>query len=130
MTRARRGRNNQSTSGNHLVGWLVSYALEEQGKSYPLHTGRSLIGTEEEGNARQIILEDDSLSSPHSALRATKKHTLQVQDIFSGSGTYLQRGDSQEEMVVTGPIEVEHGDWLRFGENSRFQVCLIDGPGR
>ncbi|MBX7145091.1 MAG: FHA domain-containing protein [Oligoflexia bacterium] len=115
---------------NRLVGWLVSYALDKDGKAYELRAGRSLLSSEQNRSANVIMVDETSVSAPHAALSASVRHRLMLQDIFSGSGTYLTRSNSDKEIAVNGPIEVEHGDWIRVGDSTRFQVCLIDGPRR
>lgn len=121
----------KQSAGNRLVGWLVSYAQENNGSSYEIRAGRSLVSGRKAGDdSRVIFVDEGSVSAPHAALSASARHRLMVQDIFTNAGTFLTRAGSDKEVPVSGPIEVEHGDWLRIGETSRFQVCLIDGPRR
>ena len=115
---------------NRLVGWLVSYANDELGSYHQIRAGRTLISADKSSDTRVITVAERDVSSPHLALSASARHRVLIQDIFSEHGSYLTRGDGKNEMKVTGPIEVEHGDWLRIGDGTRFQVCLIDGPGR
>lgn len=122
--------NRTEQDSNRLVGWLVSYALDKNGKAYELRVGRSLLSAEQSRSSRTIMVDDSGASSPHAALNASPRHRLMLQDIFSGSGTYITRSNSDKEITVSGPIEVEHGDWIRVGDDTRFQVCLIDGPRR
>jgi hypothetical protein len=119
-------------SGNgRLVGWLVSYGLDAKGASFEIRSGRSFVTSESSTDGlRMIAVEDSSISAPHLALSATPKHRVMVQDIFSETGSYLCRSGDRDEKRIDGPTEVSHGDWLRVGENTRFQVCLIDGPGK
>jgi hypothetical protein len=128
------GNSNQSskkaTSSNRLVGWLVSFAKDANGAAYEIRAGRSLLSGSKQADQRIIYVDEPSVSGPHAALSASTRHRLMVQDIFSQSGTYLTRSNSDKELPVSGPIEIEHGDWLRVGETARFQVCLIDGPRR
>ena len=120
---------NNSATQERLVGWLVSYALNEMGYYYEIRSGRSLITSERAESIRLLTLEEDSVSAPHAALRATPKHKVMIQDIFSESGTYITKTDNKE-IPINGPMKLEHGDWIRVGKNSRFQVCLIDGPSK
>jgi len=119
---------NNSEPTTRLIGWLVSYGLDDNGAAYEIRAGRCLLGRS--GAEGAISLEDDSISSPHLALNATTKHRVMVQDIFSEHGSYLKRGDADKESTISGPVEISHGDWLRIGNSTRFQVCLIDGPRR
>lgn len=113
-----------------LIGWLVSYSDDELGGSHEIRAGRTIIGGEELDGERVITVTDASVSNPHSAFRASTKHRILVQDIFSENGTYLQRNGAGEEEKITSPIELRHGDWIRFGKADRYQLCLIDAPKR
>lgn len=115
---------------NRLIGWLISYAMSDKGVSYELRSGRYLVTSKDGMDERTISVHDDTVSAPHVAMSASNKHVLLVQDIFSEHGTYICKSDSGQEVPVTGPVVLSHGDWLRIGEKTRFQVCLIDGPGR
>lgn len=120
----------QGRQGNRLIGWLVSFGIADTGVAYEIRQGRTFISGGSDGEARTIALVDESVSAPHLAMNASPKHKVLVQDIFSDEGSFLCKSNSAEEMRITGPVYVEHGDWLRVGSNTRFQVCLIDGPSR
>ena len=112
---------------SRLIGWLVSYADDSRGAAHEIRSGRSFISSDELPNTRIITIAERDISSPHLALNASPRHRVMVQDIFSESGSYLIRGRSGDEIAVRGPTEIEHGDWIRVGAHTRFQVCLIDG---
>ncbi len=118
-----------TSSGNRLVGWLVSYEMDKMGKAFEIRAGRTLISAEN-GKGRFITVADTQLSSPHMAISASQKHRVLVQDIFSDDGSFLTRSDADKESPINSPIEVGHGDWIRVGAKTRFQVCLIDMPAR
>lgn len=113
-----------------LVGWLVSYGLDDLGASYEIRSGRSFVTGKNSQLGRAYEIEDSSISNPHIAVSADAKHTVLVQDVFSENGSYLTRAGSEEEVVISGPTEIAHGDWLRVGDTNRFQVCLIDGSSK
>ena len=117
-------------SENRLVGWLVSYGLDELGTAHEIRSGRSFISGRDQSQTRVLAVIDSTISSPHLALKATAKHRVMVQDIFSDHGSFITRADNSKEYPVTGPTEIKHGDWIRVGPNVRFQVCIIDGPNR
>lgn len=119
-----------NNSREKLIGWLVSYGLDADGRAFEIRAGRSLVSFGNAGEKRTIGISDRSISSPHLALNATHRHKLLVQDIFSEHGSYLTKSSGKEETPIQGPIEVEHGDWLRIGSNIRLQVCIIDDPSR
>lgn len=121
---------NGNQQSNRLVGWLVSYDLDSKGKTFEIRAGRSLLSSDNSGDRRVITVRENSISSPHMAMSASSRHKVMIQDIFSEFGTYITKSDSGKEIEVRGPTELEHGDWLRVGEKTRLQVCLIDGPRR
>ncbi|MCB0339485.1 MAG: FHA domain-containing protein [Bdellovibrionales bacterium] len=135
-----RKRNRQRHSGTRdniepqptgrLIGWLVSYGLEKDGYAHEIRSGRCLISSNNFRNQQVLLLNSQDVSNPHAALKASSKHTLFLQDVFSAHGTYLRRSDSQDEVAVEGQVDLRHGDWIRVGKNTRFQVCLIDGPSK
>ena len=117
-------------SDNRLVGWLVSYGLDELGATHEIRSGRSFVASEDSGPGRVMAVIESSISSPHLAIKATPRHRVMVQDIFSDHGSFITRADNNKEYPITGPTEIKHGDWIRVGQNVRFQVCIIDGPNR
>ncbi|MCB0334046.1 MAG: hypothetical protein KDD55_11140 [Bdellovibrionales bacterium] len=127
--RPRRRAGNKEQS-HRLIGWLVSYQNDEMGESHEIRSGRTLISSKNGLDGKVIELHEQSIAAPHSAMNASPQHQLVLQDIFSPSGTFLQRSADKDESKVNGPIEVHHGDWIRIGEQTKFQVCLIDAPHR
>ena len=119
---------NSGADGRRLVGWLVSYGQNEMGASYELRSGRCFISSAEVGEAT-ILVDDEHVCSPHAALKTSRKHAIVLQDVFSKYGTYLSKGDNKETRLAA-PVNLEHGDWIRVGESTRFQVCIIDGPSK
>lgn len=116
-------------ASNRLIGWLVSYEMDSMGKAYEIRTGRTFIGSDDIAPDQNFIaLADETICSMHSAMNASPRHRVVVQDIFSEHGTFLSRAGSNSEKPVNGPIELEHGDWIRIGNKIRFQLCLIDAP--
>src|SRR5438105_1464880 len=101
-----------SAEGNRLVGWLVSYGVDTQGAPYEVRSGRTLITADADTGKKSILVTDSAISSPHAAVRASSKHKVLVQDIFSENGTFLMRSGSSEETPITGPMGMDHGDWI------------------
>jgi len=104
-----------------LFGWLVSFENPD-GRAIELRGGRFFItGTGIRDS--DLILEDQSISTPH-ALMAITDRGLMIQDLMSDRGTFIRsQGDSQyrrEELAV----ELQHGDWLRFGD-VEFLVTIV-----
>lgn len=114
---------------NRLIGWLVSYALDEKGFSYKLIAGRTFIAQSKNSEIRTLSIDDDSISSPHLVLKAGNDNKLYAEDIFSDFGSFVQHPNGDEEQIF-GPTELSHGDWIRIGNDTRLQVCLIDGQSK
>ncbi len=113
---------------SRLIGWLVSYSLDSRGKAFELRAGRCLLSPRQINSQRVILIENSGLSLPHAAIHSNDRHEVFIQDVFSEHGTYVCRADSQKEFSVEGPVQLQHGDWVRFGRDLKLQVCLIDGP--
>lgn len=129
-SRSRREQLEQKSNSNRLVGWLVSYAHDNHGKAYEIRSGRTFISSVDSSDDRVITVDEQSVSAPHSAMKASPTHEVVLQDIFTDGGTFIRRPDQETESRVTGPVKLAHGDWLRFGQAEPLQVCLIDGPKR
>ncbi len=119
--------NNNNKKNNRLVGWLVSYQNAERGSYYELREGRSFVGSGIIQGERIISMDSKEFSTAHAVLNASPEHRVMIQDIFSQSGTFVSKSGHSDEVPANGPIELSHGDWIRLGNNLKFQVCLIDG---
>lgn len=124
---ARNRSQNEPALGGRLVGWLISYGLDESGFTFEIREGRSFISSEPGKDKFTLCINDTSISSPHLVIGVNKRNKILVQDIFSQHGSYITRAESDSEVSIDGTVELQHGDWLRIGEKTRFQVCLIDG---
>jgi hypothetical protein len=127
MSRQSHSEKLEQRNDNVLVGWLVSYALDPYGAVFELRSGRTFVGADGGVSDRSIELDDSTISSPHLALNASPEHKVMIQDIFSDFGTFIKRSNTNEEVRVSGPMSIQHGDWIRIGGNVRVQVCLLDG---
>ena len=121
---------NNSRNGNKLIGWLVSYADDEKGAFHEIRIGRTFVSSRPLPDLKQLTLNNNSISTPHLVINANNKHKIMVQDIFSDQGSFLTRSNQQNENRISGPVEVSHGDWIRMGDKTRYQVCLIDVGSR
>lgn len=122
-----KNRTAKTPRSNRLVGWLVSYQNDERGIYHEIRAGRFFIGQGRIDGERSIPLNGEQIGKVHAALHAASNREVKLQDIFSDGGTYVTRSGSREEFAVEGHASLEHGDWIRFGDNVRFQVCLING---
>ena len=89
-----------------LVGWLVSYTLNELGVDFKLYEGRNIIGRDQECN---ITINDGKVSSKHAVIlfRAGK---YSISDMQSSHGTFVNSDDIELE-----PRYLNDGDLIRMG---------------
>jgi pSer/pThr/pTyr-binding forkhead associated (FHA) protein len=108
---------------SRLIGWFVTYADEDEGRSHEIRSGRVLIGSDD-SSRNALRIRGAQIDTPHAALEAAPDR-ITLLDIFSSGGTFLRRSGETAETKVEQPIDLQHGDWIRFGEKTWFQVCLI-----
>lgn len=104
-----------------LFGWLVSFENPD-GRAIELRGGRFFI-TGSNIRESDLILEDQSISTPH-ALMSIKDRGLMIQDLMSERGTFIRSSGDSQYRREEGIIEVEHGDWIRFGD-VEFLVVVV-----
>lgn len=106
-----------------LVGWLVSFGDSAQGVSTEIRAGRFFLGRQRlRGN--DFIIPHQSISTPHCMIVAGGTDSLVIQDLMSEGGTQLRRAGESSFSPITNAINVQHGDWVRFGQYEAM-VCLL-----
>ena len=99
-----------------LVGWLVSYTLDNMGMDFKLYEGRNIIGRNPDC---QIILADNTVSGTHAVIlyRAGK---YSITDQQSTQGTFIN-----EEDIDLEPRYLKDGDVIRLGQTTlKFRSSL------
>lgn len=104
-----------------LVGWLVSYEHPD-GRAIELRSGKFFITGSTIRNS-DLILEDLSISTPHALVSISEKGFM-LQDLMSERGTFVRSAHDTQYRREDGIIEVQHGDWIRFGD-VEFLVTLV-----
>ena len=108
-----------------IVGFLVSYDVDEDGEVYPIRSGRWLITSRRTDHGDYILMEDDTISPLHAILRATSDGRLQLLDQLSEYGTAIRRAGQAGEIEVAGGLEsIVGGDVIRLGKRN-FTVITI-----
>jgi cell division septation protein DedD len=103
-----------------LFGWFVSFASPE-GAAVELREGRFFV-TSSNVRGTDLVLNDDSVSAPHALV--VVESGLVVQDLVSESGVFVKRAGSSNFKQEIDPVELFHGDSVRFG-NVEFIVSLL-----
>ena len=126
-SRAAQGRGSEEhvTGEGMLVGWLVSFREEQQGKAIEIRAGRRFVGR---GHLRgaDIVFGHDSVSTPHGMLVSSEVDGMSFQDLMSERGTYVLRngGKVSDWTQVTNSVTLNHGDRIRFGDYEVLVVLL------
>jgi len=101
-----------------LVGWLVSYTLDEMGYDYRLYEGKNVIGSKP-GNEVSII-QDNSVSGIHATILFRNNKFL-LRDEFSTNGTFLNDKIVEEDTPV-----LKDGDIIKVGNTVfKFKVAVF-----
>jgi hypothetical protein len=103
-----------------LVGWMVSYTLNEFGIDFRLYEGQNTIGREINSNIR--INGDNLISSKHGMI-LFRNGSLYYKDEMSTNPSFL----NQNEIMPGETVRIKDGDTLRLGKNDFiFRLSLIN----
>lgn len=94
-------------SSRKLVGWLVSYTLNDMGVDYKLFEGRNVIGRDLDC---QISVNDNTVSGKHAVL-LYREGSYFIQDSLSTSGTRVNGSDTGVNAVT-----LNDGDMIQVGK--------------
>lgn len=92
-------------SQGRLVGWLVSFSQQVEGKDYRLRAGRNVIGA---NPSCDIVINDDAVSGVHASIVFRNGHCY-LKDELSSNGTFLN------SVEVMEPEQLQSYDQLRVG---------------
>ena len=101
------GETPKSTPSRKLVGWLVSYTINELGVDFRLYEGQNNIGRDGKNTVR--ITEDSSISSHHATI------------LFRGGQFYLRDEMSTNPSFVNGE-EVMPGNTVKLNDGDTIMV--------
>lgn len=94
-------------SSRKLVGWLVSYTLNDMGVDFKLFEGRNTIGRDLDC---QISVNDNTVSGKHAVL-LYREGSYFIQDSLSTSGTRVNGSDTGVNAVA-----LNDGDVIQVGK--------------
>jgi len=100
-----------------LVGWLVSYTLDELGRDYRLYEGKNTIGT---ATSNDIILNTDSSVSAQHAVILFRNNTFYIKDNLSTNGTKVSEKNLEPDTAISFKDKsvIEIGDTLFWFRSS------------
>ena len=102
--------NKKTTTKLKLVGWLVSYTLDEAGIDFRLFEGKNKLGRNHSNDIR--IFQDAKISGEHATL-LFRGNDLYVKDELASNPSY----HNSNEIKPGQTVEVADGDKLQFGDN-------------
>jgi hypothetical protein len=103
--------NKPQTNIRRLVGWLVSYTLNENGIDFRLYEGKNTVGRAMESNIR--ISQDKMLSSLHATI-LYRGDSIYFKDEMSSNPSFV----NEEEVMPGDTAKLKDGDVLKIGENT------------
>lgn len=92
--------------GRKLVGWLVSFTIEENGLDFRIYEGRNIIGSDPACDI--VVTGDPSVSGKHLTVLHRMGH-FKFRDEFSTNGTFVNDVFEEEG-------NLKDGDMIRIGE--------------
>lgn len=100
-----------------LVGWLVTFSLDEFGVDFRLYEGRNYIGKNFECN---ICINDSKVSGQH-AILLYRGGKFKIKDNLSTNGTIINGEDIDDETY-----DLQDGDVIQVGETTLlFRTAFI-----
>ena len=90
-----------------LVGWLVSYTIDEMGMDFKLYEGRNMIGRDP---SCAVCIKDPAASSNH-AMLLYRSGRYSIMDQQSTTGTFVNDEDIELEARY-----LRDGDLIRIGQ--------------
>ena len=118
----------EASSKGRLYGWLVSYS-DPRGIANELRDGKFFVGRSSLKGS-DLILDDDSISTPHALMGVNVNDGLMVQDLMSDRGVFVRRRAGEAYQRVLESTKLEHGDWVRFGDIEFLVAIIAVPPGR
>ena len=99
----------QARNSRKLVGWLVSFTIDEMGLDYRLFEGQNKVGRDPSCNIR--IIQDGSMSSHHATILF--RNGFYLRDEMATNSSYV----NGSELLPGSTIEIKDGDKIKLGSN-------------
>jgi hypothetical protein len=111
-----------------LLGWFVDYRENPLGSAREIRAGKFFVGRQRLRNG-DLVISDDSVSTPHSLVNASVEEGLELQDTMSEHGTFVRRAGESTWQRFYEPTVIHNGDGIKFGSYEAL-VCLVPSGRR
>ena len=91
-----------------IVGWIISYTLDEMGVDYRIYEGRNTIGRDASNTIP--ITKDTTISGEH-VIILFRSGSFKIKDRMTANGTFI----NGEEIEVEEAYDLNDGDDIRLG---------------
>ena len=103
-------------SRRKIVGWLISYTLDEMGMDFKLFEGRNIIGRNIDCS---ITISDETVSSNHATI-LYRDGKFSIKDNQSTKGTFVNEQD-----IDLDAVRLNDGDIIKLGRTTlKFRSAL------
>lgn len=100
-----------------LVGWIVSYSIDELGIDFRLYEGKNAIGSNPD--CEITVFNDKSVSGKHATV-LFRAGVFMIKDEFSTNGTFLN-----DKILNTETPILKDGDTIKVGDTIfKFKIAL------
>lgn len=114
----------KSSPSRKLVGWLVSYTINELGVDFRLYEGQNNIGREAKNTVR--ITEDPSISSHHATI-LNRGGMFYLRDEMSTNPSFV----NGEEVMPGNTVKLKDVDSIMLGKTVlMLRVSILNNPNQ
>jgi hypothetical protein len=101
----------KNTSGRKLVGWLVSFTMDENGVDFRLYEGRNIIGSDPACDI--VVANDHTVSLKHLTI-LFRMGVYKFKDEMSTNGTFINEEFMEEGNLIDGDMVKVGNTVFRF----------------
>jgi hypothetical protein len=98
-------------STRRIVGWIISYSLDNMGVDWRIYEGTNTIGRDPKNTI--TITKDPTISSEHVTI-LYRQGKFKIKDKMTANGTYI----NGQELEVEEAYDLNDGDDLRLGNTT------------
>ena len=102
---------NEAVARRKIVGWLVSYTLNEFGVDFKLYEGKNAVGRSSSATIK--LIQDSKVSSEHATI-LFRDNKFYLQDNMASNPTTI----NDNEVMPGQTVPLKDGDVILFGDNT------------